>query len=296
MIKRYDKKEVLIAFLFLLPLLINFTLFKYYPLIENFRISLTSWNFFSSTKKFIGLKNFIDIFSSKLFFEILKNTLFYSVASTAISIFIGFLVAIFMNSIKSVFKNIWKTIFFIPNITTASAIAILWIWIFDPDFGLSGQLFSLFNMESPRWLLNAEYSMWVVISLTVWRSVGYVMLIYISGLNSIGEDIYEAAKLDGANGFQTLWKITVPLLAPTTYFLILTTLIQSMQVFDIIAVMTNGGPHNTTNVLNLYIYQMAFSRSKAGYASALSVILFLILLTFTLIQRGVSKKQGKNYV
>lgn len=286
----------MIAFLFLAPLLFIFIIFKYIPLIDNFRISLTSWNFFSSTKKFVGMKNFVNILSSKLFFQILKNTLFYSFYSTFISLFLGFFVALFMNNTKSKLKNFWKTLFFIPNITTASAVAILWIWIFDPDFGLSGQLYSLLGLQSPRWLLDSHYSMWVVISLTVWRSIGYIMLIYISGLSSISEEIYEAAKLDGATEVQKLLKLTIPLLAPTTYFLIITTLIQSMQVFDIISVMTGGGPYNSTNVINLYIYQMAFARNRAGYAAALSVILFIILLFFTIIQRFLSKRQGKEYV
>ena len=195
---------------------------------------------------------------------------------------------------KGKWPKVFSTLFFIPNITTASAVAILWIWLFDPDFGFSGQFFNMLGMQSPRWLLTPQYSMWVVISLSVWRSIGYVMLIYTSGMTAISDDIYEAASIDGASRFQQTMKITVPLLKPTTYFLMLTMMIQAMQVFDIVSVMTGGGPFNSTNVINLYIYQTAFQRNKAGYASALSVILFFILLAFTIIKQIAGKNKEEN--
>ena len=289
--KKYDVKELFVAFLFLLPAFTIFTIFKYIPLLDNFRLSLTNWNLFSSNMKFVGLENYIRIFKSEVFWKILGNTAFYTVASTLISIVIGFFVAKCLFNQKGRWPKVFSTLFFIPNITTASAVAILWIWLFDPDFGFSGQLFNLFGMQSPRWLLTPEYSMWVVISLSVWRSIGYVMLIYTSGMTSISSDVYEAASIDGASRFQQTMKITIPLLKPTTYFLILTMMIQAMQVFDIVSVMTGGGPYNSTNVMNLYIYQTAFQRNKAGYASALSVILFFILLLFTVVKQVASRKK-----
>lgn len=290
------KSDAMTAYLFILPMFIVFTAFKYYPLVNNIQISMTSWNLMSPKKPFVGFQNYTNIFSDPIFWQILGNTFFYTFWSTIISVVLGFLVAISLYNRTSKKTDVLKTIFFIPTITTASAIAILWLWIFDPDFGLSGQLFNFLGLESPRWLLTPGYAKWIVISLTVWRSVGYVMLIYASGLSNISGEIYEAARIDGATPFQTTMKITIPLLAPTTYFLLLTSFIQAMQVFDIVAVMTGGGPYNSTNVLNLYIYQTAFARFRAGKAAALSVILFLILLVFTIIQRAVSTKRGKEYV
>lgn len=289
--EKYNKKEVFTAFLFLLPAMVIFIVFKYIPLIDNIKISFTNWNLFSEKKNFVGLQNYKAIFSSSLFWKILGNTIFYTVFSTLISIVLGLLVAIALFGRPSKARSFLKTLFFVPNVTTASAVAILWMWIFDPDFGLSGQLFSLFGKESPRWLMNPDYAMWVIISLSVWRSMGYVMLIYSSGLAGIGSDIYEAATIDGASSWQKMSRITLPLLKPTTYFLILTSFIQAMQVFDIVSVMTGGGPYDSTNVLNLYIYQMAFRRSKAGYASALSVVLFVLLLICTIIQQVLSNRK-----
>lgn len=288
---RYNMKEVATAFLFLLPAFLVFLVFKYLPLIDNFRISMTSWNLFSPEKRFVGLANYKSIFTSATFYKILGNTFFYTIFSTLISVFLGLMIAIALFGKTSKRRSLLKTMFFVPNVTTASAVAILWMWIFDPDFGLSGQLFSLFGKQSPRWLMTEGYAMWIIISLSVWRSMGYVMLIYSSGLAGIGNDVYEAATIDGASSFQKMVRITLPLLKPTTYFLVLTSFIQAMQVFDIVSVMTGGGPYDSTNVLNLYIYQMAFRRSRAGYASALSVILFLILLVCTILQQVISSRK-----
>lgn len=290
--KKYKREEVLTAVLFLLPTFTIFAIFKYIPIIDNFYISLTSWNLFNKVKPFVGLNNYKAIFTSKLFWQILGNTFFYTIFSTIISLALGFLVSVSLFKRKGKVSKVLRTLFFVPNVTTASAVAILWIWIFDPDFGLMGQLFNLFGARSPRWLLTPGYAMWIIISLAVWRNVGYVMLIYSSGLSGISDDIYEAARIDGASEVQQIFKITLPLLAPTTYFLLLTSFIQAMQVFDIVSVMTGGGPYNSTNVINLYIYQMAFARSRAGYASALSVILFLILLICTIVQRKFSNNGG----
>ncbi len=289
--ERYSKKEVATAFLFLLPAFLVFLVFKYIPLIDNFRISMTSWNLFSPEKRFVGMANYKSIFTSPAFWKILGNTFFYTIFSTLISVFLGLMVAIALFGKPSKRRSFLKTMFFVPNVTTASAVAILWMWIFDPDFGLSGQIFSMLGKQSPRWLMTEGYAMWIVISLSVWRSMGYVMLIYSSGLAGIGNDVYEAATIDGASSFQKMVRITFPLLKPTTYFLLLTSFIQAMQVFDIVSVMTGGGPYDSTNVLNLYIYQMAFRRSKAGYASALSVILFLILLVCTILQQVISSRK-----
>ena len=292
--RRKKHGDGLTAFLFLLPAALILIVFKYWPLIDNFKLSATSWNLFTAPKN-VGLANYRAIFKSETFWKILRNTFQFTIWSTLFSIAAGFLIAICLHGKKGKWPAVLKTMFFIPNITTASAVALLWKWIFDFDYGLMGQLFAAFGKESPKWLLDPKLAMWVIISLSVWRSMGYVMLIYNSGLAGISDDIYEAASIDGASKIRSVFSITLPLLKPTTYFLMITTFIQSMQVFDIVSVMTNGGPYGSTNVLNLYIYQMAFQQNKAGYASALSVILFLILLIAVVIQRKVSGKKEESY-
>lgn len=292
---KYKSKEVLTALCFLLPAFVIFGAFKYGPLLNNFYISLTSWNFFGA-KRFVGFQNFVTIWNDKTFWKVLGNTFSYTLWSTGLSLLIGLILALLLYRYNGLAARSLKTLFFIPNITTASAVALLWMWIFDPDNGLSGQIFSFFGATSPRWLMDNRYAMWVIISLTVWRNIGYVMMIYCSGLSGINNEIYEAAHIDGASQAQQSVFITIPLLTPTTLFLLTTTFISSMQVFDVVQVMTGGGPANNTNVLNLMIYQEAFIRNRAGKAAALSVILFALLLVCTVIQRKITGKRGEQHV
>jgi len=290
----WEKREALTAAAFLAPSFLVFALFKYYPLLYNVFLSLTSWNFYSPAKKFIGLANYKAILVSPQFWQVLRQTLFFTVWSSVISLTLGFLLAAALFKRRGAVGTALKTLFFIPNITTASAVALLWIWIFDPDAGLAGQIFALLGRESPRWLRTPEYAMWIVISLSVWRSLGYVMLIYHSGMSGISGEIYDAASIDGASARQQLFKITLPLLRPTTFFLVVTSFISAMQVFDIVSVMTGGGPYGTTLVMNLYIYQTAFVKAKAGYASALSALLFVMVLVVTVAQRKMSARWAEN--
>jgi ABC-type sugar transport system permease subunit len=291
---KYPKQEVLTGLLFLLPVFIIFVVFRYYPLIDNIFISFTSWNMFTPRRP-VGFRNFQTILASAEFWKILGNTLFYTFWTTVLSLALGLILAVLLFRKTSLGGRILKTLFFIPNITTASAVALLWVWIFDPDFGLTGQIFRSFGAESPRWLLERHWAMWIIVSLTVWRSMGYAMLLFSAGLAGITESFYEAARIDGASELQQFFFITFPLLTPTTYFLLTTSFISAMQVFDVVQVMTMGGPNNNTNVLNLYIYQQAFIRNRAGMAAALSVILFVLLILLTIVQRRFNSDREGQY-
>lgn len=291
---RSRRWDILTAAAFLAPTFLVFALFKYYPLIYNFFLSLTSWNFYSPVKKSVGFANYGAILASAQFWQVMGQTLFFTFWSSILSLVLGFALAAALYRKRGALGAGLRTLFFIPNITTASAVALLWIWIFDPEAGLAGQIFALLGRESPRWLLTPEYAMWIVISLSVWRSMGYVMLIYHSGMSGILDELYDAASIDGANPRQQLFRITLPLLKPTTFFLVVTSFISAMQVFDIVSVMTGGGPYGTTMVMNLYIYQTAFVRAKAGYASALSALLFILVLAATVAQRAFAEREPRN--
>lgn len=290
---KYRKKDLVTAFFFLLPAFAVFFVFKYYPLLDTLRISFTSWNFFSEPKD-VGLQNYVKLLTSRTFRKILVNTFYYTFWSTGLSLLLGLLLALCLFKRNSYGGRVLKTLFFIPNITTASAVAILWIWIFNSSNGLMEIVYSLFGAKSPAWLLDKDLAIWTVITLGVWRSMGYVMTIYMSGLSQIDGSVYEAARIDGASEAQQAWYVTLPLLTPTTLFLLTTNLISAMQVFDVVQVMTEGGPSNATNVMNLYIYQEAFVRSKAGSAAALSIILFVLLLVLTVVQRALTKEGAVN--
>lgn len=281
-IGKYYTKDVLTAFVFLLPAFVVFGIFKYYPLVNNLLISFTSWDFFGA-KRPVGWSNYEKILDSSIFWKVMGNTFHYTIWSTLLSLSLGLLLALLLHKHNGLLARGLKTLFFVPNITTASAVAILWIWIFNPSNGLMGIVYSLFGAKSPDWLLNAKYARWAIITLGVWRSMGYSMMIFSSGISQINGEIYEAAKIDGASELRQALSITVPLLVPTIIFLGTTTFITAMQVFDVVQVMTTG--NNGTSVINLYIYQEAFVKNRAGRAAAASMLLFMILLVCTIIQR-----------
>lgn len=291
-IGKYHTRDILTAVAFLCPTIIVFGVFKYYPLLDNFFISLTSWDFFGP-RNYVGFSNYTRLFKSSIFWNVVKNTFHYALWSTFLSILLGLMLALMLAKRNDPAGRTLKTMFFIPNITTASAVAILWIWIFNPSSGLMEIIYSLFGAQSPDWLLNAKYARWAIISLGVWRSMGYSMTIFASGMAQISDDIYEAARIDGASELRQIFSITIPLLAPTVKFLGTTTFITGMQIFDAVQVMTSG--NNGTSVLNLYIYQEAFVKSHAGRAAAASVFLFVVLLICTAIQRLITERKEKDY-
>jgi multiple sugar transport system permease protein len=284
--RKHDKITI---FLYLTPSIIVFALFTYYVLGYTFYLSATSWNFITPVKRFIGLTNYSRIFQDPAFWNVLKNTFVFSIGNVVISMIMGLGLALLL---KTPFfgRGFFRTLFYFPNVTTASAVAILWIWIFDPSFGLINYLLSLVGINGPRWLMDPKWAMPAVITLAVWRAMGYNMVIYISGLTSISKELYEAAKIDGASAWQQTRFITIPLLSPSTLFLLMTNFIGALQVFDVIQVMTNGGPVGATSVMNLHIYAKAFNEFRAGYASALSIVLFLIILTITILQNYAAKR------
>lgn len=283
------ENDLKVAFVFLAPSLAVFTVFVYYPLIYNFYLSTTSWNFLSPTKPDVGLRNYADMFSDSRFWEIARNTVGFAVGHVGLSLVIGLGLALLLHQqIKG--RAIFRMLFFFPNVTTTSAVALLWVWIYDPRFGPINYALSLLGIRGPNWLLDSRWALWAVIIFSTWRSVGYVMLIYLGGLVNISQDYYEAGQIDGANRWQSFRKITLPLLSPTTFFLLVTSFIGSLQVFDEIAVITRGGPAGSTKVFNYQIWQKAFGEFDAGYASAMAVVLFLAILLLTVLQNVFSKR------
>lgn len=290
--KKYHMKDVLTAMLFLLPAFAVFGVFKYYPLVDNLLISFTSWDFFGA-KRYVGIDNYSKLLDSSIFWKVLGNTFHYTIWSTLLSLGIGLVLALLLAKHNRLVGRMLKTMFFIPNITTASAVAILWIWIFNPSNGLMEIIYSLFGAKSPDWLLDARYARWAIITLGVWRSMGYCMMIFTSSMAQINTEIYEAARIDGAGEFRQAVNITIPLLVPTILFLGTTTFITAMQVFDVVQVMTSG--NNGTSVINLFIYQEAFVKSRAGRAAAASIILFVIMLVCTAVRSKVADGKEGNY-
>lgn len=286
---KYSWSHLRVAALFLAPSLIIFGVFIYYALGFNIFLSTTSWNFLTPDFPSVGFDNYVRLFNDARFWRALSNTAVFAVGTISFSMLFGLLFALMLNE-KIPARGVLRTIFFTPYVTTTAAVALLWVWIFDPRYGLVNAALAMFGIEGPRWLTDQNWSMSALIIMNVWKTLGYTMVIYLSGLQAIPRDLLEAAKIDGAGRWTMFRYITFPLLSPTTFFILVTTLLSAFQVFDQVAIMTQGGPVGSTSVLNFYVYEQAFVNLRAGYAATISTIFFIILLSITIIQVRLSRR------
>lgn len=269
--------------IFVLPALIGTFIFIIIPIFCSFALSFTEWDLLNEIK-FVGLSNYRTILGEKEFLQILINTFVYAVSTTVFAVIIPLIIASVLNT-KIRGAEIYKTIYFLPFITPAVAAAIVWSWIFDPNIGGINLLFK----THLNWLFDTHLAMPVLIFVSVWKLTGYNIVLFLTGFSTIDSCIYEAAMLDGASSKDMFFKLTLPLLKPTTYFVILVTAISSFQVFDLIYVMTSGGPDNSTNVIVYSIYKYAFEYFDIGKSCALAYILFAVILILALLQRRLAK-------
>ncbi len=270
--------------IFVLPALTGTLIFIVIPVFFSFYLSFCRWDLLSDIK-FIGLKNYIELLSSPAFGLIIKNTFIFAVSTAVIAIIIPLVLAAVLNN-KIRGTEFFKTAYFLPFITPMIVIAIAWEWIFDPNNGLLNYILK----ANINWLYDTKTAMLALIIVSAWKLIGYNMVIFLSGFSSLNPNLYEASKIDGANEIQTFFKITLPLLSPTIFFVLVITTISSFQVFDLIYLMTQGGPMNSTNVLVYWIYKNAFEFFNIGEASAGAYILFLIILLLTIVQWKTRKQ------
>jgi multiple sugar transport system permease protein len=282
------RSETIAAYLFILPNFIGLVVFMLFPILFGFYIMFTDWNL-SAEREFIGLKNFETMFKDRLFWKSLVNTFYYSLVAVPTGIFMAFWLALALNR-KLRGTVFFRTLFFLPQVTLTVAAATVWRWIYQPEVGLINYLLGLIGIEGPKWIHNTSWAMPSVIIFSNWQGVGFAMLLILAGLQGIPEELYEATALDGANGWQQLRFVTLPMLSPTLFFVIVTSLIGAFQSFDQFFVLTNGGPADATMNLPLYIFNNAFKFFKMGYGAALAGVLFLLILIITVVQWYVGKR------
>ena len=276
-------KKLPIGLFFVLPAIVGTFIFIVIPIFCSFALSFTQWDLLGEIK-FVGLENYRSVLSETEFLQILINTLVYALSTTFFAVIIPLFIASILNS-KIKGSEVFKTIYFLPFITPAIVIAIVWSWIFDPNIGLVNNLFN----THLTWLFDKHLAMPVLIFVSVWKLIGYNVVLFLTGFSTINPNIYESAKIDGAGSREIFREITIPLLKPTIYFVTLVTAISSFQVFDLIYVMTSGGPENSTNVIVYSIYKYAFEYFDIGKSCALAYILFVIILTLAILQRKLAK-------
>lgn len=278
-----------IAYLFLLPNLIGFLIFTLIPILCSMGLSVMEWDS-SNPMVFVGFDNFKRLVGDETFKISLWNTFYYSIFTVPFTMAASLGLALILNQkIKGI--GIFRTVFFFPHVASLVAIAVVWNLLFHPTLGpVNNILRSLGISSPPGWTASVDWAMPVIIIVSIWKSMGYYMILYLSGLQAIPGELYEAAKVDGANAFQRFKSITLPMLTPTTFFVSIMLTIACFKVFDLVSVMTNGGPGRATNVLVYNIYNTAFINYEFGYASAISMVLFLIVLFITVIQFRAEKK------
>lgn len=276
---------------FLLPSLLGFALFIIYPIFYSLGVSFTNWDLINA-KEFIGFGNYSRLLSDPQFWNSLKNTFYFIIDYLPSVMIIGLLIALLLNS-KLKMKVLFRGIYFLPVVTSWVAVSLVWKWLFNPKFGLINYFIEMIGISGPSWLNDPKTAMIAIIITSVWKDIGFIMVLYLGGLQNISTSLYEAAGIDGASKFQQFWKITLPMLKPTTFFVSMISLINSFQVFDQVNIMTEGGPGDSTTVLVQNIYNSAFKYSEMGYAAAMSWVLFVIILVVSLVQMWGERKLSK---
>lgn len=283
-------RETLIAYSFIAPNFIGFAVFTLIPVVFAIVLAFMKWDGVNAMQ-FIGIENFTRLFSDKNFIEAFWHTIVYVVCNVPLTIVCSLALAMLLNS-KVFGRNFYRTVSFFPYVASLVAVAAVWNFLFNPSMGPVNQLLASLGVENlPKWAAGKDTAMLTVILFSVWKNMGYYMVIFLAGLQGVNPELYEAASLDGANKWQQFRNVTVPQLAPTTFFVTIMVVIQSFKVYNEVYMITQGGPGTSTLVLVYQIYNEAFvGTPEYGYASAISMVLFIMVLIVTLIQFRGEKK------
>jgi len=290
---RLATKEWAIFLLFVFPNFFFLILFTYWPMWENIRLSLERTNLlaFSGANTFVGLENYEYIFNNRTFRLVLRNTLVFITACVGFTMIFGLMVALLLN-LKLRYRTTVRAVVFAPTLLSGAAIGIVWAYIFDPRFGLLAQILGWFNIASPHWLDRPNWALPAVIIVYVWKNLGFASVIFLAGLQAIPQDLYDAAKIDGANAWWRFKSVTIPMLSPISFFLVVTSILATFQAFDIIQVMTSGGPAFGSTTLVYYVYDQSFGQgANFGRAAAAAIVLFIAMLIVTIIQVRFTEKK-----
>lgn len=285
---QYNKSDTRAAWLMLAPFLVFFVLFVLYPIVLNIYYSFTNYDLNSAD--WVGLKNYRRLWKDKAFVAALKNTSIYALFGVVSLTVLGFLAAAVLNRPMRGLRLIRMLMIF-PYATSMTAVAMIWLMLLDPTTGLINKTLRLFGLTGADWLFNTSTALPCLIVVHIWKNIGYCMLIYLAGMQSIPEEIYEAATVDGASDFTKLWKITLPMVRPVTFFVLINTMLESFKTFDQVKLMTGGDPLYSTTTIVHQIYQRGFAEFRMGYAAAMSVVLLAIMLAITLLNYAVSARE-----
>jgi multiple sugar transport system permease protein len=287
--RRKTLKQNLIAYSFILPNLLGFSLFTLVPMVFSLALAFMHWDG-ANVVTWAGLDNFRQLIHDETFRIALVNTFYYVIGTVPLTMAASLVLALLLNqSLRG--RNFFRTTFFFPYVASLVAVAVVWNMLFNPAMGPVNQLLVALGVENPpRWTASIDWAMPTVILASIWKGMGYYMVIYLAALQGIPSYLYEAAEIDGANTWQRFRYIILPMLTPATFFVSMMLIIASFKVFDLIMVMTGGGPGRATNVLVIHTYNTAFKEFRFGYSSAIALVLFAVVLVITIIQFRMEKR------
>jgi multiple sugar transport system permease protein len=284
------RREAIAGYLFILPVYLGFIVFILGPIFRAAGISLSRFDILSGSE-FIGLENYTRMSSDTRLRTVYGNTIIFTLFAVFFNAGVGLVLAVLLNQrLPELLRNLYRSIFFFPLLVAHTYIATIWRFLYQKDTGIINYYLSFLGVAPIPWLSSGAWVMTSIIIMDVWKNTGFAMLIFLAGLQNIPKDYYEAAELDGANDWQRFFRITLPLLSPTIFFVLVIFMIGALQVFDTIIVLTNGGPGDASRSIVMYIYEQAFQTFDMGYASALSMTLFIVIMILTLIQFSFSRR------
>jgi multiple sugar transport system permease protein len=272
------------GYLFILPSMIVLAVFVFWPIVQSFLLSFQQWRFGSSVHPWVGLTNYERMLHDPRVWNAFRNTVYYTAVTVPVTLFISLLLALALNQTLPA-RNLLRAAFFLPVIASFAIVAIIWSFLLDPDIGMVAYWFKQLGLSTGGWLRDPDWAMPAVMLVSIWKNIGFNMVIFLAGLQGIPDIYYEAAKVDGASAWQRFWHVTLPLLRPTTLFVLVISVIAAFQVFDVVWVMTpGGGPLFSTDVVVTYIYHQGIRALDISYAASIGVVLFLIVFALTLLQ------------
>ncbi len=288
-LKQRKIKQYLISFLFVLPALINFLIFRYYPIIWSARASFWRYSLLGGFQGFVGWDNFIRLFHDPYFWQSMGVTVKYFVMYVPSVVLLALALAVFSNQKKPGMEAI-RALIFIPVVTSFVVVSIIWGMLLNKDVGLVNGVLQTFGLPRISFLMNKHNALPTIVLISIWKNVGYSVIVLVAGLKGVPNEFYEASIVDGANGWQQFWHITIPMISRQLMFVIVWATLAAFQVFIPIYSLTNGGPSRATNVIVYYIYSKAFKFGEMGYASAMSIVLLLIILLVSVFQMRLFKR------
>jgi multiple sugar transport system permease protein len=286
------RREALWALFFLAPSLLGFLVFYWLPILAGLLLGFFEWDLLSDPE-WAGTANFQRLFTDTGLRQALLNTLYFTIVTVPVGMVMALIIALALNQRMRGTKW-YRTAYFMPVVATVVASALVWKWMFLPVYGLINNILAFLHLPQPQWLSSPEWAMPAIIIFSIWLRLGYNIVLFLAGLQAIPRDLYEAASVDGASSWAQFWHVTLPLLSPTTFLILILSLISSFQVFDQVLVMTGqsqpGGPRGAAITMVFYIYTNAFRLSRMGYASAVAMVLFLIIFVITIVQLRLQRR------